>query len=217
MRPHKKAVPKGCTAVMNRRVEPPDSLDYFPTLPFATRALTRFVIPEASGDCLEPACGEGHMARPLAEHFEKVWASDIFDYGYGEVRDFLQDGGLWGDAFSERSFDWVITNPPFIKAEAFVKRGLSLARCGVAIFIRTTFMESEGRWDDLFSQRPPSVIAQFVERVPLYKGRLNPGGSTATAYCWVVWGLTSPAAQGDTRFMWIPPCRRALERPEDYR
>ena len=65
------------SAVMAQRVEPPDSLDYFPTPPWATRALIEHVIvPDLcpAGDVYtasvwEPACGEGHMARPLAEYF----------------------------------------------------------------------------------------------------------------------------------------------------
>ena len=36
---------KGLTAVMARRREPPDALDYFPTPPWATRALFRHVLP----------------------------------------------------------------------------------------------------------------------------------------------------------------------------
>jgi hypothetical protein len=35
---------KGFTAVMAQRREPPDSLDYFPTPPWATRALFRHVL-----------------------------------------------------------------------------------------------------------------------------------------------------------------------------
>ena len=62
---------KGFTAVMAQRREPPDALDYFPTPPWATRALFRHVLPalgiEAIGRVWEPACGEGHMAAVIAE------------------------------------------------------------------------------------------------------------------------------------------------------
>ena len=62
---------KGFTAVMARRREPPDALDYFPTPPWATRALFRHVLPalgiDAIGGVWEPACGEGHMAAVIAE------------------------------------------------------------------------------------------------------------------------------------------------------
>jgi hypothetical protein len=65
---------------MAQRVEPPDSLDYFPTPPWATRALCEFLKlhHKLHGQtCWEPACGGGHMARPLAEYFERVYSSDV--------------------------------------------------------------------------------------------------------------------------------------------
>jgi len=36
----------------------------------------------------------------------------------------------------------------------------------------------------------------------------------ATAYCWVVW--YTKGTEGFTQFMWIPPCRKQLEKPGDY-
>ncbi len=38
--------------------------------------------------------------------------------------------------------DWVITNPPFRLAEDFVHRSLVVARQGVAVLVRTVFIES---------------------------------------------------------------------------
>ena len=45
----------------------------------------------ASMSVWEPACGRGHMARPLADYFGTVYVSDIHPYGYGEVCDFLSE------------------------------------------------------------------------------------------------------------------------------
>jgi hypothetical protein len=57
----------GARAIMGSRVEPDDSLGYFPTPPWATRALMERVLPTLDicelGATWEPACGEGHMAR----------------------------------------------------------------------------------------------------------------------------------------------------------
>src|SRR4051794_30115552 len=98
-------------AVMAQRAEAKDSLDDFPTPPWATRALIEHVIGEkdalAKMTCLEPACGVGHMAKVLREYFGDVRCSDIHPYGYGEVRDFLTG------PYPANSYDWVITNPPF--------------------------------------------------------------------------------------------------------
>ena len=79
--------------VMAQRVEPKDSPEYFPTPPWATRALFEHVLDDKNAlrsmSCLEPACGAGHMAKVLKEHFGQVYAFDAYDYGYAPIRDFL--------------------------------------------------------------------------------------------------------------------------------
>ncbi|MCX8282446.1 SAM-dependent methyltransferase [Phyllobacterium sp. 0TCS1.6C] len=199
-------------AVMAQRYEANDSADNFPTPPWATRGLVEHVIGNLPGlknmTCLEPACGQGYMAKPLAEYFGSVEASDAYSYGYGPVRDFLDY------PFEAGSHDWVITNPPFRLAEEFVQRALIVARKGVAMLARTVFLESVGRYEGIFNVVPPTKFAQFAERVPMVKGRLDRKASTATGYAWFVWekgeGMTIP------RLMWVPPCRKALERDSDY-
>jgi hypothetical protein len=205
------------TAVMARRVEPAVSLDYFPTPPWATRAFCEHVMPAVwhwpdrfQGTALEPACGEGHMAVALADYFGDVAASDVFPYGFGSVADFKTL-----EAFEPASADWVITNPPFNLAEAFIRQGLRVARRGVAVLVRTAFLEGQGRFSALWSKRPPQVIGQFSERVCMLRGRWEPDGSTATAYCWIVWLKHPPHDWLHTRFIWIPPCRAALTRKDD--
>src|ERR1035437_9097487 len=54
---------------------------------------------------------------------------------------------------------------------------------------------------------PPTKFAQFIERVPMVKGRLDKKASTATAYAWFVWEKESSAMP---RLMWVPPVARAL-------
>lgn len=197
-------------AVMAQRVEAADSPDDFPTPPWATRALLSHVLsedePVSELSCLEPACGAGHMARVLKEHFQTVQATDAYYYGYGGIRDYLDV------PYEVNSVDWVITNPPFRLAEEFALRSLKVARRGVALLTRTVFLESSGRYNRLFKDNPPTKFAQFVERVPMVKGRLDAKATTATGYAWLVWEKD----QLGSRVVWIPPCRRALERAGDY-
>ncbi len=205
----------GARSIMGSRHEPDDSLDYFPTPPWATRALMLHVITELPKPHLilnafqawEPACGEGHIADVLKEFGDDILATDIHEYGYGTQLDFL------GAAFAH-SYDWIITNPPFNeKAEAFVLRAIDHARVGVAMFFRLQWLESVGRYERIFQPNPPAIIAQFAERVNLCKGRWDPDGTTATAYLWIVW---LKRHKGPTRFMWIPPgCREALTNADD--
>lgn len=205
-------------AVMAQRHEAHDSLDHFPTPPWATRALCEWlerpvtpwtIPPLQTQDAWEPACAEWYMARALGEYFRSVYASDVHDYGYGAVEDFV----FPLRQISADQADWIITNPPFRLAEQFATRALELASRGVALLVRTAFLESASRYETLFRDRPPSDILQFVERVPMQKAILNRNGSTATAYCWVVWRL---GAKTWTRFHWLAPCRKRLERDSDY-
>ncbi len=201
--------PKGHSAVMSMRHEAKDSLDDFPTPCWATRALLQHVIPHANGTVYEPACNRGYMSRTLKERFSVIYATDIKDYGRGyPVKDFLA-GSEWGG-----KYNWIITNPPFNKAEAFLNEAMGQASDGVALLCRTVFAESITRYNNIFSVNPPSTIAQFSERVPMFRGRVDAKGSTATSYAWFVWEHDKKGL--DTKFVWIPPCRKALEKAGDY-
>jgi hypothetical protein len=197
------------SAVMQQRSEPHDSLDDFPTPPWATRALCEWLRHNQSQPldlftCREPAANRGHMVAPLREYFGSVEAADVHNYGAGfQVRDYL-----FGPV--PEAVTWTISNPPFKLAEQFIERALASSSQGVAMIVRSAFLEGVGRHERLFSVNPPSHVLQFTERVVMHKGKLAPKGSTATAYCWLVW------MGGPTRFAWLPPCRKRLERASDY-
>lgn len=203
-------------SVMQQRIEPADSLDDFPTPPWATRSLCEWIERLMCGailspglstmTCREPCANRGHMVRALLEYFATVEAADVHDYGAGfAVQDYLF-GPL------PELVDWTITNPPFRLAEDFILRALETSKIGCAVLVRTSFLETVGRYDRLFSVRPPTHVLQFSERVVMHKGKLAPKGSTATSYCWLVWiNGASGSSMG-----WIPPCRKKLERPQDY-
>ena len=220
--------PNASSAVRQQRHEAHDSLDDFPTPPWATRALLARVF----GDGLlpliarEPAANRGHMVRPLAERFGYVEASDIHDYGAGfEQRDYL-----FGP--EPDPVDWTITNPPFRLAEQFIARALATSRVGVAIIVRSAFTEGAGRYALIFSKTPPSQILYFAERVVMHRGHLpNPNvsiesidpktglmvkkkPSTPTAYCWMVWYQKWNECFCETD--WIAPCRARFEVDGDY-
>lgn len=208
----------GARSIMASREQAKESLDFAPTPPFATRALLRDVLPHLGIDTAdlgliaEPACGEGHMSAVLLDHGHQVRATDIADYGrdgrhapgWAGISDFLT---------SDQRADWIITNPPFGDLTLpFIKQALALADRGVALFLRQQMLEGIERYQELYAERPPTLYAQFAERVPLAMGRYDPFGSTATAYCWLVW-VKDVAPQP---VFWIPPGRRvAYLQPDD--
>lgn len=216
------------SAVMQQRIEPHDSLDDFPTPPWATRALCEFLAAQgydlSMSDCREPCANRGFMVKPLREVFGHVMASDIMDYGAGfRVQDYL----FGPDSYFSHT-DWTFLNPPFRLAQQFIERALRLSRVGVVVIARSAFSEGQDRARDLFIPKPPSFELQFSERVVMLKGRLvragaidpmaqKPGtvASTATAYSAFVW-LKRDAGNADTRKRWLAECRLRLERDGDY-
>lgn len=198
------------SAVMQQRSEPHDSLDDFPTPPWATRAICEWLAEQGlirrDMTVREPCANRGYMVRPLLEFFDQVEASDVHDYGLGyEVRDYL----FGPDA---EPVDATFQNPPFKLAHQFIDRALRTSRKLVVVIVRSAFTEGIARYEDLFSRTPPSFVLQHVERVPMCKGRYDPTIASATAYSWLVW---IPGEVADTRYRWIAPCRRRLERPDD--
>lgn len=212
---------------MQQRSEPHDSLDDFPTPPWATRALCEFIaglgFALSMMDCREPCANRGHMVKPLREAFGHVMPSDIFDYGAG----FPQRDYLFGpDEHFDRT-DWTFINPPFRLAREFIERAIRLSRVGVVVIARSAFSEGQDRALELFIPNPPNLELQFSERVVMLKGRLvragaidpmalKPGtkASTATSYSAFVWLKGEQSV--DTRKIWIAPCRKRLERDGDY-
>lgn len=213
----------------------PRELDYFPTPPFATRAICEALKAEIGPlenlDAWEPGCGEGHMALPLLDYFRSVKVSDVVRYelrddlvralglSEHELIDFTMEGG------AERS-DVIFANPPFNLAHDFIEAGLRTARKAVVMIVRQAFLEGEKRFERLWSKLPPTFVFQFTERVVMLEGRLIQSGSidpfadkpgtkasTATSYVGLVW---ISGRSSETVFRWIPPCRRRLERPSDY-
>lgn len=227
-------------AVMAQRGKQKDNLDDFPTPPWGTRALCEYVI--GPGHCaglsvLEPAAGRGYMSEPLSEYFGSVTSADMADYGYplDHIGSFIAEDS----PFQPESFDWVITNPPFKYGRQFVEKALTVARVGVAMLCRTVFIETVGRYQ-MYCEHPLWRFAPFAERLPMIEGRVSGTASSATSYAWFVWnkkeaGVEPPYYPGDEKFtvgygvnsvnmhaipyyvgMYIPPCRRKLECPQDY-
>lgn len=198
------------TATMARRNEPADGLDFYPTPPWATRALFEHGFfkdyRQPLGTAMDPVCGEGHMTLVLEEYpFDQVFRSDVHDYGQPIVADFLDMRGFYSD--------WFFLNPPYNKALAMILHALQWATKGVAVLARSAFLEGQERFHQLFSVCPPTYVFQFVERLPIYKGRWAINGSSATAYSWFLWLKDRPVLAPTVH--WIPPCRKELTADND--
>jgi hypothetical protein len=170
--------------------------DFFPTPAWAVHALIeneRF-----DGEIWECACGDGAMARVLAEAGKKVKATDLYPRGYGKSGvDFLN---------AVRATDNIVTNPPYNCAEAFVAQGLKLARKKFALLLRLAFLEGANRAETIFLKSPPSRVWVFSERITFYMKDAARAGTGTTAYAWFVWDQN---AKPGTELRWFKPGLKA--------
>lgn len=164
--------------------------DYYATPLNTTRAILEKEL--LLGSILEPACGEGHIVKVLKEYYpyseivgtDLIKRKDIFNLGLGgEVNFLTHDFG--------RTFDNVITNPPFTLAKEFIEKALQIATDKVLIFGRIQLLETASR-RKLFETTPLKYVYVFSERqAPLPNGKeLDENGkawSSAMCFAWFVW------------------------------
>lgn len=125
--------------------------DFYATDPAVLDLLSRkYEIPEV---VLEPACGTGCLSQWLVDKGHKVYSSDIVDRGYGEVCNFFETLAIPDDC------DCILTNPPYKYATEFVLHSLELLRTGgqAVFFLKTTFLETERRYNEIFRNYPPPL------------------------------------------------------------
>ena len=169
-----------------------DGPDFFPTPAWATFALLDNE--KFEGNIWEPACGDGSMSRVLETTGNEVFASDLYDRGYGTAGiDFLK---------ADRVFDNIVTNPPYNSAEGFVRAGLRNTRKKFALLLRLAFLEGANRERTIFSKTPPSTVWVFSERITFYLAGAEKKGSGTTAYAWFVWDKDKKES---TELRWFKP------------
>lgn len=160
--------------------------EWYPTPAWVTRALFP-VLGSARRTVWEPACGEGHMSRVLADRFSVV-ASDIRgDMGrFGSV-DFLAKGLVPPTDFQD-----IVTNPPYglggRDAVKFIERALEMTqpqRGRVAMLLKADFDSGSTR-THLFRDCPA-----FAARVVLLDRIIwfdkGDGQTPSENHIWAVW------------------------------
>jgi len=227
-------VTKGHTAVMAQKrakleaPKPWEKFEFFPTPPWATRALfvhSLYGFRQAAS-VWEPCAGLGHMSVVLGEFFADVRATDVYNYPTDDGRDgeslgierfdFLDPLAVHRSA----PVDWIITNPPFGEAPKMLNMALATARVGVAFLLRMQWLEGGDRFRTVYADRAPTFVAPFVERVPMCEGGCDPAGSSATMYAWFVWRRDAKGWRfsdpDDMTLRLIPPrCEEQLSKAAD--
>lgn len=72
------------------------------------------------------------------------------------------------------------------------------------MFLKTTFLEGQRRYEQLYKTNSPMIVMQFSKRVLCAKNgefeRMRKGGGSAVAYAWFIF---RKGYKGDTHIRWI--------------
>ena len=182
-------------------------LDVYQTPAPAVRALLD--VEPFSGPIWEPACGPGAIVRVLREAGHRVVATDLVNYGCpdatGEMDFLLQKRAPEG-------VELILTNPPFMHANDFVRHALTLVP-RVVMLLRLAFLEGQGRSDVLDGGQLARVYV-FRNRLPMMhrNGWEGPQASSALALSWFVWDRNHKGPAALHRISWgneVPPPQEA--------
>lgn len=151
----------------------PDT-DFYPTPPDVTRGLLDYLkLDLTQTNIWEPACGQNHMVSVMQEYGFQVDASDLYTTG----KDFLTSGLL--------DTDWIITNPPFIRSEEFIRHARALHPAGgFAFLLKSQYWHATKRLP-LFQEIRPTEVLPLTWRPDFLFGAKK--SAPTMEVLWTIW------------------------------
>lgn len=169
----------------------PREADYWPTPAWVTEALLSQYPPSTELPILEPACGDGAIARVLVGSGYRVHTMDIRRECADQVRaisrlhctaDFLSFG-----ASSISGCDTIITNPPFSLAREFVRACLSLEPLYCALLLPASAICGTQEWRPVWREvGAPTGEVRLMKR-PKFGAAFGLNGQDRQGCVWCVW------------------------------
>lgn len=171
-----------------KKLRPRSAHDFYETpARLCTKAVENVPFGHEPSRILDPGAGRGPWGKAA-----RIAFPDAHIVGVESQRDFRKPVGY--DEWIKRDFlrysdgapfDLILGNPPFAKAEEFVRHGLELLQKGgyLLYLLRLAFLESEGRALGLWREFPPLEVYVLANRVPFYGGTKTDD----TAYALYLW------------------------------
>ena len=167
----------------------------------------------------EPCVGGGHMLKGIINYINKndipshFIVSDLVDRG---ARNYIEsiyvvpptieyhyDIGLLDGNGELPVADFVIMNPPFKDIDKFVNAVLPCATHKLIMLARLKFIESQKRYEQIFSKNPPTRVYQYIDRIACYKdGDFTIKPNSIEAYAWFVWDKDEEKEGTELKWIW---------------
>lgn len=214
----------GHSSYNRRKTSYDDNNDFYITPTWATEALIGvypdIVDKRTHTRVWEPCAGAGHMAVALEKHIGVLATELITRTPLIGMQTQIRNGINFlniADPVGVRPTA-ICMNPPYGMADAFILKALSVVdqeTHDVAAILPLTRLGGSGRYNDMWSVRPPHSIFVFSERVSMFS---NANAAMATnegtvTYAWFVW-RARPKEQKPTHpvIRFIPPGTKPSKR-----
>lgn len=153
-----------------------DGIDFYQTPEWATMALLERIT--LDGTTLEPCSGAGAIAKLIDGCVGSDIRNDETVYG-------IKGKNIFD--WENKTFDNIITNPPYKYAQEVIEKSLLIARRKVYMLLKLQFLESVSRYE-FFKNSPLKNVYVFCKRVNMYpEGFEQPKNSGTIAYAWYEW------------------------------
>lgn len=123
------------------------------------------------GNILEPCCGKGAISEILKFNNYQVESSDLFDYGYGEIKDLFD---------IDIKYDNIITNPPFSLKIDMIEKLLSITKRKLALL---WYVKNIG--NIIESRR-----SKFLKTIYIFNNKINwKETKIGWLFAWYIWEI----------------------------
>lgn len=173
--------------------------DLYATRPHDVELLYKYEPSIIEGKIWECACGHGHISKTLIQlGATDVYSSDLIDYGYGDVSDFLTNNDHKGE------FDTILTNPPYKYGMEFMIHALDQVKDSgrVIMLLPTLILAGVNRYNKIFKDNPPKYVYVFVRNtyaLLVAKGK-DARSSTSMSHSWLIW---EKGYKGEPTLRWL--------------
>lgn len=140
---------------------------------------------------IEPCAGNG----VLADQIKKITGKNVDMYDLIKRRDDINIANYF-DLDIKDKYDLIITNPPYKKGTKanpglveMILKMLDDVKCNgyVALLLKTLHLESQDRYNRIFSNKSPEKIFVYAPRITCYKNGDMNISQGAISYSWFVW------------------------------
>lgn len=208
-----------------KRNHPKTDPDFYGTPPWCARQLCRALETRLSyvlrtESVFDPCAGQGHLLHGLRDYYGTYRGDDLYDYRPRHYTPTMQDYLRSGATFAGH----VVTNPPFVLYEDFVRRALMNGADLTAMLVRASTICGANRTEDLYGPYAPTHILPVALRPQMSLGPPlpsdHPDRQSSTMDCvWMIWSARDrPRRASDVRteVLWEVPDVDRLEREGDY-